>query len=155
MFLSYMSTCLWSGPKELGEYLLKLDKDDELYNEYFQVGVSKTFPSAILRKKIWCNWLDCLKSGENVRIPPSSLSYAFLVFLCGKSWGLQKTKKQIEERNLDIVAHWWAFLYVIYFNLNFWSISETMIMIIISVEGHWGIYKHKVLVPSMRASPRW
>ena len=29
-----------------------------------------------------------------------------------------------------------------------------MIMIIISVEGYWGVYKHKVLVPSMRASPR-
>ena len=26
------------GPKELGEYLLKLDKDDDLYNQYFQVG---------------------------------------------------------------------------------------------------------------------
>ena len=42
-----------SGPKELGEYLLKLDKDDELYNEYFQVGISKTIPSAILRKKYY------------------------------------------------------------------------------------------------------
>ena len=49
--LSYMSTCVWSGPKELGEYLLKLDKDDELYNEYFQVGISKTIPNAIVRKK--------------------------------------------------------------------------------------------------------
>ena len=46
-----MSTCLWSGPKELGEYLLKLDKDDELYNEYFQVGISKTIPNTIVRKK--------------------------------------------------------------------------------------------------------
>ena len=26
------------GPKELGEYLLKLDKDDDLYNQYFQVN---------------------------------------------------------------------------------------------------------------------
>ena len=56
-----MSTCLWSGPKELGEYLLKLDKDDELYNEYFQVGISKTITNATLGYL-----LDCLKSGENM-----------------------------------------------------------------------------------------
>ena len=30
---------------------MKLDKDDELYNEYFQVGISKTIPNAIVRKK--------------------------------------------------------------------------------------------------------
>ena len=146
-----MSTCLWSGPKELGEYLLKLDKDDELYNEYFQVGISKTILNAVLRKKIWCNWLDCLKSGENVRIPPSPLNYEFLFFL----WKIMMIAKNKEtNRRKEPWYSCWLISFLIYFNLNFWSISETMIIIIISVEGHWGVYKHKVLVPSMRASPR-
>ena len=27
-----------AGPRELAEFLLKLDQDDELYNQYFQVS---------------------------------------------------------------------------------------------------------------------
>ena len=37
IFLFSQLHFVFPGPKELGEYLLKLDKDDELYNEYFQV----------------------------------------------------------------------------------------------------------------------
>lgn len=34
---SYIHVDEFKGPKELAEYLHQLDKDDEKYNEYFQV----------------------------------------------------------------------------------------------------------------------
>ena len=34
---SYIHVDEFRGPKELAEYLHQLDKDDEKYNEYFQV----------------------------------------------------------------------------------------------------------------------
>ena len=36
-FNSFIHVDQFSGPKELAEFLLELDKNDEKYNEYFQV----------------------------------------------------------------------------------------------------------------------
>ena len=36
-FNSYIHVDEFKGPKELAMYLLELDKDDEKYNQYFQV----------------------------------------------------------------------------------------------------------------------
>merc|ERR1711997_866023 len=47
---SYIHVDQFAGPKELGEYLLKLDKDDELYNEYFQWKGTGEF----INTKFWC-----------------------------------------------------------------------------------------------------
>ena len=38
---SFIHVDQFKGPKELAEYLLELDSDDDKYNEYFQV--TKTF----------------------------------------------------------------------------------------------------------------
>ena len=35
---SFIHVDQFKGPKELAEYLDQLDKDDDLYNEYFQGG---------------------------------------------------------------------------------------------------------------------
>ena len=36
-YKSFLHVDQFSGPKELAEYLLELDKDDQAYNQYFQV----------------------------------------------------------------------------------------------------------------------
>ena len=38
---SYIHVDDFEGPKELAEFLHKLDQDDDLYNEYFQWKVSR------------------------------------------------------------------------------------------------------------------
>ena len=35
---SFIHVDQFTGPRELAEYLLELDKDDEKHNQYFQVG---------------------------------------------------------------------------------------------------------------------
>ena len=38
-YKSFLHVDQFSGPKELAKYLLELDKDDDLYNTYFQVTI--------------------------------------------------------------------------------------------------------------------
>ena len=38
-YKSFLHVDQFSGPKELAEYLLELDKDDQAYNQYFQVRI--------------------------------------------------------------------------------------------------------------------
>ena len=40
-YKSFIHVDQFSGPKELAEYLLELDKDDQAYNQYFQVRFSR------------------------------------------------------------------------------------------------------------------
>ena len=42
-FKSYIHVDDFEGPKELAEYLHKLDQDDQLYNEYFKWKVFLDF----------------------------------------------------------------------------------------------------------------
>ena len=37
-YKSYIHVDQFKGPRELAEYLLELDKDDQKYNQYFQVS---------------------------------------------------------------------------------------------------------------------
>ena len=50
---SFIHVDQFTGPRELAEYLLELDKDDEKYNQYFQVS----------------------KSGHNQAVVPTYLCY--------------------------------------------------------------------------------
>ena len=36
-YKSFLHVDQFAGPRELAEYLLELDKDDEAYNQYFKV----------------------------------------------------------------------------------------------------------------------
>ena len=36
-YKSFLHVDQFAGPRELAKYLLKLDKDDEAYNQYFKV----------------------------------------------------------------------------------------------------------------------
>ena len=40
-YKSFLHVDQFSGPKELAEYLLELDKDDQAYNQYFQVRLCR------------------------------------------------------------------------------------------------------------------
>ena len=40
-YKSFLHVDQFSGPKELAEYLLELDKDDQAYNQYLQVRLSR------------------------------------------------------------------------------------------------------------------
>merc|ERR1711892_609886 len=47
---SFIHVDSFSGPKELGHYLLQLDKDDHQHNSYFQwVGTGR-----LIDAKFWC-----------------------------------------------------------------------------------------------------
>jgi glycoprotein 3-alpha-L-fucosyltransferase len=39
-YKSFLHVDQFAGPRELAKYLLELDKDDEAYNQYFQVRKS-------------------------------------------------------------------------------------------------------------------
>jgi len=49
-YKSYLHVDQFSGPKELAEYLQKLDEDDDLYNQYFQWKGTGEF----INTKFWC-----------------------------------------------------------------------------------------------------
>ena len=38
-YKSFLHVDQFAGPRELAEYLIKLDKDDEAYNMYFKVRI--------------------------------------------------------------------------------------------------------------------
>merc|ERR1719402_826827 len=65
------SVRLLTSPKELGEYLLKLDKDDELYNEYFQWKGTGEF----INTKFWCRVCALLHDPKAAR-PAEARSYS-------------------------------------------------------------------------------
>jgi len=69
-YKSYIHVDQFAGPKELGEYLLKLDKDDELYNEYFQWKGTGEF----INTKFWCRVCALLHDPKAAR-PVEARSY--------------------------------------------------------------------------------
>ena len=85
---------------------MKLDKDDELYNEYFQVGISKTIPNAIVRKKY--DVIDLIVSNL-VKMCKNATLFSKLRISCFFLWKImliaKKQKNKKEERNINIVAH--------------------------------------------------
>lgn len=62
-YKSYIHVDQFSGPKELGEYLLKLDKNDELYNQYFQWKGTGEF----INTKFWCRVCALLHDPQDAR----------------------------------------------------------------------------------------
>ena len=58
-YKSYIHVDDFEGPKELAEYLHKLDQDDQLYNEYFKwkVFLDLFFPSGYHLKKEHMHYL--------------------------------------------------------------------------------------------------
>ena len=46
----------FEGPKELAEFLHKLDQDDDLYNEYFQWKVSRQRMTRVERVVVVNDW---------------------------------------------------------------------------------------------------
>ena len=65
-YKSYIHVDQFSGPRELAEFLLELDKNDEKYNQYFQVKKNK------IGKKDFLKTFSC--SGKE---PESSSTQSF------------------------------------------------------------------------------
>ena len=49
-YKSFLHVDQFAGPRELAEYLLELDKDDEAYNQYFKVR-----KSVLKIEQLWYN----------------------------------------------------------------------------------------------------
>ena len=52
-YKSYIHVDDFDGPKELADYLHKLDQDDQEYNEYFKWKVRKLFMFKIVLRKTY------------------------------------------------------------------------------------------------------
>ena len=52
-YKSYIHVDDFDGPKELADYLHKLDQDDQEYNEYFKWKVRKLFMIKIVLRKTY------------------------------------------------------------------------------------------------------
>ena len=52
-YKSYIHVDDFDGPKELADYLHKLDQDDQEYNEYFKWKVRKLFMFKIILRKTY------------------------------------------------------------------------------------------------------
>jgi len=102
-YKSFLHVDQFSGPKELAEYLLELDKDDQAYNQYFQWKGTGEF----INTKFWCRICGLLHDNKVSRSVSNYYSninewWRGDTICANKGWRGSSDSRNSESRNLRI-----------------------------------------------------
>ena len=99
---SYINALKFAGPKELADYLHKLDEDDNLYAEYFKWKGKYSIESDIhaMSRNVFCDLCAKLHADEPKKYYPSMVPVWNSKFQCFGTWE-QALKRKMFARNKD------------------------------------------------------